>query len=281
MILELFSLLLKRATASFSAELRPLLRGVDMGDEEAVRAATPEIAKLVREYREKTAAIANQLMADEAKRAGGAALVPPTEFYPESAVEKALRDSPSALVATQTLERHVVTAARRQVVRAVPSPEEIPSHSAVTPAEEDVEETPAGMEPTELAKEANFKVQPTSADDKPDERKPVFPKAWARVLTGAKNCPFCVMLASRGPVYSSASHAGRKGKGSMALIRAGAEALWGNSYHNSCDCMVVPVYDTNDWPGKQQADYLYPIFEEVTKDHIAHARKISKGNAKL
>lgn len=60
------------------------------------------------------------------------------------------------------------------------------------------------------------------------------PRAWARVLRGAVNCGFCVMLATRGPVYRSHVDAGG--------VRA---------YHDGCDCLIVPVYDHRSWPGRE------------------------------
>ncbi|MCM3907599.1 EndoU domain-containing protein [Trueperella bernardiae] len=47
---------------------------------------------------------------------------------------------------------------------------------------------------------------------------------YARRLRGSSNCDFCVILASRGPVYGTARDAGR-----------------GNRYHDGCDCEAVPV----------------------------------------
>ncbi|KAB5606677.1 hypothetical protein [Bifidobacterium jacchi] len=55
---------------------------------------------------------------------------------------------------------------------------------------------------------------------------PTKPK-WARVCGSAKPCAFCIMLASRGFVYSSAEAAG----GDM------------NDYHNDCDCEPIPSWD--------------------------------------
>ncbi|WP_279020462.1 hypothetical protein [Mobiluncus mulieris] len=42
---------------------------------------------------------------------------------------------------------------------------------------------------------------------------------------GATTCDFCLMLASRGPVYGSSETAGGEG----------------NKYHDHCDCIPVPV----------------------------------------
>lgn len=54
-----------------------------------------------------------------------------------------------------------------------------------------------------------------------DKRKPRF----ARVPSGSETCMFCIMLASRGPVYWSNETAGEL-----------------NHYHANCDCRVVPVW---------------------------------------
>lgn len=48
---------------------------------------------------------------------------------------------------------------------------------------------------------------------------------YARRLSGAENCDFCVVLASRGPVYGTALKAGEPG----------------NRFHDGCDCDIVPV----------------------------------------
>nr|DAJ99627.1 MAG TPA: minor capsid protein [Caudoviricetes sp.] len=48
---------------------------------------------------------------------------------------------------------------------------------------------------------------------------------YARRVTGATTCDFCLMLASRGPVYGTVEDAG------------GAS----NRYHDNCDCVPVPV----------------------------------------
>lgn len=48
---------------------------------------------------------------------------------------------------------------------------------------------------------------------------------YARMVMGATSCDFCLVLASRGPVYGSAETAGGEG----------------NKYHDHCDCVPVPV----------------------------------------
>lgn len=47
---------------------------------------------------------------------------------------------------------------------------------------------------------------------------------FARVPSGGETCPFCLMLASRGFVYTS------------------AEAAWKDHFHSNCDCQIVPGY---------------------------------------
>lgn len=77
------------------------------------------------------------------------------------------------------------------------------------------------------------------------------PRGWARVLTGATSCWFCVMCASRGPVYRSAENAGEN------------KGPW-NSYHDHCDCKVVPVFDHRNWEGVEQYRQLEKMWRDVT-----------------
>ena len=52
---------------------------------------------------------------------------------------------------------------------------------------------------------------------------------YARVPTGAETCDFCIMLASRGPVYHTPETAGAT-----------------DHYHKGCDCRVIPFWGTFD-----------------------------------
>lgn len=52
---------------------------------------------------------------------------------------------------------------------------------------------------------------------------------YARVPQGEKTCDFCIMLASRGPVYWSEESAGAFTK-----------------FHPNCDCKVVPFFGTHE-----------------------------------
>lgn len=66
------------------------------------------------------------------------------------------------------------------------------------------------------------------------------PGGWARVPTGATTCGFCLMLASRGPVYRSAETAGRA-----------------THYHDRCDCVPTQIWDGDDLPSGYDPDALY------------------------
>lgn len=77
---------------------------------------------------------------------------------------------------------------------------------------------------------------------------------YARVPTGATTCAFCLVMASRGPVYSSRE---------SARYRASD----GGRFHSDCDCEQVPmrgqwVVDLSDprgyvWEGDSVAGYRF------------------------
>lgn len=69
--------------------------------------------------------------------------------------------------------------------------------------------------------------------------------AWARVPSGGKTCDFCVMVASRGPVYRTEEAAG-----------AGAD------YHDNCSCVPVQIWDGDDLPDGYDPDELYEQYQE-------------------
>ena len=78
---------------------------------------------------------------------------------------------------------------------------------------------------------------------------------YARVPTGAETCAFCLMLASRGPVYSKDSATRTKD---------------GRRYHDDCSCVPVPVASEDDYPEGYDPDALYEQYE--------HARSQAGGN---
>lgn len=99
-------------------------------------------------------------------------------------------------------------------------------------------------------------------------------KGWARVATGRETCAWCLMLISRGPVYSDAQSAGFDVDDETAIeifdrIKVGDPNASAEMrelmtrWHPNCDCMVVPVFDRRDWPGREQ----YKRAEQLWIDH--------------
>lgn len=155
-------------------------------------------------------------------------------------------DSSNAAVsrAALTAVREVEMAARRQIIGAVKNDSDL---------QEQVEE---------------------SAD--PSGRSVV---GWARVATGRETCAWCLMLISRGAelnhkgnfAYAEAATAGINLDDETALDlwnEAGGDLdkfrellydedqedeTYMEKWHTGCDCLAVPVFDLNDWPGRDQA----------------------------
>lgn len=65
----------------------------------------------------------------------------------------------------------------------------------------------------------------------------------ARVPSGTDTCRFCVMLASRGAVYTSEAAAGD-----------------GNTYHNDCDCVPTPIRSQDDYPEGHDLEALTRLY---------------------
>jgi hypothetical protein len=72
--------------------------------------------------------------------------------------------------------------------------------------------------------------------------------SWMRVTSGDP-CPFCAMLASRGPAYTSRDSAiavtGRGG-------RPRGNRQIGESYHDNCVCSIEPYYEGSTMPPSSQ-----------------------------
>lgn len=89
---------------------------------------------------------------------------------------------------------------------------------------------------------------------------------YARVTVGAENCAFCLMLVSRGPVYRSED---------AALLRDGT----GEPYHNRCDCLAIPVFDRDDWPGREEYLEMEAAWQEHGGDLKSWRKYISSLDA--
>ncbi|WP_405159845.1 hypothetical protein OG203_25715 [Nocardia sp. NBC_01499] len=88
-------------------------------------------------------------------------------------------------------------------------------------------------------------------EDDADEDEDDEAQGWARMLSGAESCAFCVTMAGRGAVYSTREDA--------------IEDAKGEAYHLDCDCIAVPVFDRDAWPGWTAARELEAIYTEATK----------------
>lgn len=71
---------------------------------------------------------------------------------------------------------------------------------------------------------------------------------WARTSGGSTSCSFCLMLISRGPVYRS-----RESAGDM------------KRFHNRCDCVIVPVFDRDNFPGRAEWLHAERMWSESTR----------------
>lgn len=69
---------------------------------------------------------------------------------------------------------------------------------------------------------------------------------WARVPTGRETCAFCLVMASRGFVYSSEARAGK-----------------GDRFHGDCDCQIVPDWSENPVLDGYNPDELYAVYEKA------------------
>lgn len=94
-------------------------------------------------------------------------------------------------------------------------------------------------------------------------------RGWARVATGRETCAWCLMLVSRGPVYMSASSAGLNLDDTSARVATAAGKDVSDvmdAWHAGCDCIVVPVFKTESWPGQAAADKALGLWTQATKE---------------
>jgi hypothetical protein len=85
-----------------------------------------------------------------------------------------------------------------------------------------------------------------------NEPEPRIIRGWARVATGRETCSWCLMLVSRGPVYSEASTAGLDldDETAQRMIAAGEDVSeFIDEWHTGCDCKVIPVFKQENWFG--------------------------------
>lgn len=121
-----------------------------------------------------------------------------------------------------------------------------------------------------------------------DDPAPETVQGWARVATGRETCAWCLMLVSRGPVYTGTDEAG------IHLDDTTVIDLWNEAgqdlekfrdevgehmeeWHTGCDCLVVPVFDVQNWPGKVAQERAEQLWIEASKEAT---RLIESGEAR-
>ena len=102
------------------------------------------------------------------------------------------------------------------------------------------------------------------------EREPV---GWARVATGNETCAWCLMLVSRGPSYRYADTAGAKLTDAEVLNSGGLMVDDMEKWHAGCDCLVVPVFDRSDWPGRDAYKEALKQWNAAVPDKIDPDKK--------
>lgn len=237
---------------------------IDLSDPAAVKAAEPGMRSLVVKHRRLAAQAANAFLDASAAEHGVEAYHPPVEPYHASALRKLLRENTgaSAEQLAAAARRHVVMAGHRQMMRAVLDPEF--GNYATREEQEELERSTSPLTGGD-----------DSDDDAPAGGGKVRPVGWARVLQGKYSCGFCIMLASRGPVYSSADAAkyvaapvGEKSReGGFLSRKARTELRKKNprAFHEHCDCIVVPVFDPENWSGRAEQQRLAKFYRETVE----------------
>lgn len=91
-------------------------------------------------------------------------------------------------------------------------------------------------------------------------------EGWARLSRGDKTCSFCLMMISRGPDYKSGgtgeTFTSRK---SGKTFTAKYPTVNSKAFHNQCDCVQVPVFDRENFPGRDQWIAAEKLWIESTR----------------
>jgi hypothetical protein len=101
----------------------------------------------------------------------------------------------------------------------------------------------------------------------------------ARVPSGVTTCNFCVMLASRGPVYRSdvsaelvvgrgSNRTGYDAKGVRQRggigggVKARGKQAIASRFHDGCDCATVVIRSASDYPAGYDPDALFELYQQ-------------------
>lgn len=285
MILAAYRLALDATRRAAEAAVGRLVRSMyDRTDRDAsIAVLTPALTETVRAHREQAHSHAVDMIRTQAEQQTGGRVAPYTPApsgYSEESVRTVLKEnlhgSPDEAVqiVAPMLSQHVEDAARQTVIRTVedgrePSSAKDRSHwsrDALDPSQfKSLEE-----------RQADLFRSLRGIDGIDRSLRESRAVSWARMLSGAENCGFCVMLASRGPVYESASSAGRAKASDLYDTTA---AGYVNTYHLHCDCLVVPIYSHQAWPGREDWQKLERFYKDALKN--ADWDKISAKNKSL
>ncbi|AEL17847.1 capsid maturation protease [Mycobacterium phage Trixie] len=129
-----------------------------------------------------------------------------------------------------------------------------------------------------------------------NEPAPQVVQGWARVATGRETCAWCLMLIARG---AEVNHKGNlayreANTGGLMVDDETALDLWNEAgqdlakfrestrdemeqWHTGCDCMVVPVFDVQNWPGRDSALRAQQLWIDASKEAT---RLIESGEAR-
>lgn len=281
---------------AFVEAFTDLLSAFDLSDRAAAERLVPAAHRIIQRHRRQAVEAANDYLDASAAPFGALAYHPEPESYTVQAVRMLFRENqgatPEQLAAAA--RRHVVMAGRRQVMRSVldgefdefASEDERERHERGSVTLEGFDEALAAV--NDSADEALRRADAEAEDDVEAQATPrLRPVGWARVLQGRWSCGFCIMLAARGAVYSSAdaaqlvaAEAGKKSRdGGFLSRRARTELRKKNprAFHEHCDCIVVPVFDPENWPGRAEQQRLAKFYRETVEKEDRKSEADPKG----
>lgn len=247
----------------------------------SVERLSPAVTEVVRAHRAEAYRLAVEMIETQAGAQGvDAPYIPSQSGYAEASARTVLREdlrgSPDEVVSiiAPKLGQHVEDSARQTVIRTVEDGREPESATEREHRSRDAL-SPAEFERLMARREEQYRQVRGIGN----ARLPIRSQrsqSWARMLTGAENCGFCVMLASRGPVYESATAAGRQRASDLYDTKV---TSFVNDYHTNCDCLVVPIYEFVDWAGHDQVKKLREFYKEAIEN--ADWDRISSDNPNL
>lgn len=92
---------------------------------------------------------------------------------------------------------------------------------------------------------------------------------YARVIQGEYTCPFCIMLASRGPVYSQREYQGYVDAAARKAAGTTETNEYMDDFHWRCDCVMVPVLKSKEhtWDGYGDWQRFEKAWQRITKGY--------------